>query len=77
VLRIRDVFSQIPDPDYCPSRIPEPKTVTKEKGEKKLLSYLFCSHKYNKLKILRTRDKRQERDKRFQGPFKNVSEVNI
>ena len=31
MLRIRGVF--IPDPDSCPSRIPEPTTVTKEGGE--------------------------------------------
>jgi hypothetical protein len=30
--------------------IPDPKTATKEKGEKNLLSYLFCSHKYYKIK---------------------------
>jgi hypothetical protein len=30
----------IPDPDVCPSRIPDPKTAIKEKGEK-ILSYLF------------------------------------
>jgi hypothetical protein len=42
----------IPDPDFCPSRIPDAgsrisytKTATKERGEKNLLSYLFCSHK--------------------------------
>jgi hypothetical protein len=31
----------IPDPDFYPSRIPDPKTATKERGEKNLLSYLF------------------------------------
>jgi hypothetical protein len=31
----------IPDPDFYPSRIPDPKTATKERGEKKYLSYLF------------------------------------
>jgi hypothetical protein len=45
VLRIRDVYpgSRIPDPDFYPSRIPDPgsripdpKTATKERGEKKL-----------------------------------------
>jgi hypothetical protein len=30
----------IPDPDFYPSRIPDPKTATKESGEKKLMSYL-------------------------------------
>jgi hypothetical protein len=31
----------IPDPDFYPTRIPDPKTATKERGEKKLMSYLF------------------------------------
>jgi hypothetical protein len=29
-------LSRIPDPDFYPSRIPDPKTATKERGEKKL-----------------------------------------
>jgi hypothetical protein len=29
--------------------MPDPKTGTKERGEKKLLSYLFCSHKFHKI----------------------------
>jgi hypothetical protein len=44
----------IRDPYLCPSRIPDlssripdPKTPTKEMDEKKL-SYLFCSHKYHR-----------------------------
>jgi hypothetical protein len=28
-------LSRIPDPDFYPSRIPDPKTTTKEVGEKK------------------------------------------
>ncbi len=41
-------LSKIPDPG---SRIPDPKTATKERGEKKnLMSYLFvCSHKFHKI----------------------------
>jgi hypothetical protein len=41
VLRIRDVYylSWIPDPDFCLSRIPDPKTATKERG----------GHKYHKI----------------------------
>jgi hypothetical protein len=31
----------IPDPDFYPSRIPDPKTVTKERGEKKFVIILF------------------------------------
>jgi hypothetical protein len=39
----------IPDPDFYPSRILNPKTATKERDEKNLL-YLFCSHKFHKIK---------------------------
>ncbi len=65
VLRIRDVYpgSQIPDPDFYPSRIPDPgsrisdpgsripdPTQEQKRGMKKnILSYLFCSQKFNKL----------------------------
>jgi hypothetical protein len=31
----------IPDPDFCPSRIPNPKTATKEKGEQKFVFLPF------------------------------------
>ena len=35
--------SRIPDPDFYPSRIPDPKTATKERVEKNLMAYLpFC-----------------------------------
>jgi hypothetical protein len=47
----------IPDPDFYPSRIPDlgslipdPKTATKKRGEKNELSYIFCSHKFHKIK---------------------------
>ncbi len=40
----------IPDPDdFCPSRIPDPKTVTKEKGEKFFYVTILCSHKNHKI----------------------------
>jgi hypothetical protein len=39
----------IQDPDFCPSRIPNPKTATKERGEKKVVVLPFCSHKYHKI----------------------------
>ncbi len=45
-------LSRIPDPDFYPSRIPDPKTATKERGEKKnLLSYrtFLCNHKFHKI----------------------------
>jgi hypothetical protein len=48
----------IPDPDFYPiripnpgSRIPDPKRATKKRGEKNLLAYLFCSHKFHKIEI--------------------------
>jgi hypothetical protein len=31
----------IPDPDFYPSRIPDPKTATKERGEKKIFVIPF------------------------------------
>jgi len=34
VWRIRDVLSRILDPDFYPSRIPDPKTAMKDRGEK-------------------------------------------
>jgi hypothetical protein len=40
----------IPDPDFYPSRNPDPTTATKEKGEKISFSLPFCSHKYHKIK---------------------------
>jgi hypothetical protein len=40
----------IPDPDFYPSRIPDPKTATKERMEKKICCHtLFCSHKFHKI----------------------------
>jgi hypothetical protein len=37
------------DPDFYPSRIQDPKTATKERSEKNLLSHLFCSHEFHKI----------------------------
>jgi hypothetical protein len=34
----------IPDPDFYPSRIPDPKTATKERGEKNLLSFIVATY---------------------------------
>jgi hypothetical protein len=43
-------LSQIPDPDFYPSRIPDPKTATKERGEKKLVVITFyVATNFNKL----------------------------
>ncbi len=50
-------LSWIPDPDFYPSRIPDPrsripdpKTATKERGEKKFVVIpFFCSHKFHKI----------------------------
>jgi hypothetical protein len=57
VLRIRDVYpgSWIPDPDsdFNPSQIPDPKTATKERGEKKLVVIPFyIATNFTKLKII-------------------------
>jgi hypothetical protein len=42
-------LSRIPDPDFFPSRIPHPKTATKERGEKKICHTFLCSHKFHKI----------------------------
>jgi hypothetical protein len=40
----------IPDPDFYPSRIPDPKTPTKERGEKKLVVIpFFVATNFSKL----------------------------
>ncbi len=40
----------IPDPDFFPSRIPDPKTATKERGDNKFVVIpFFCSHKFHKI----------------------------
>jgi hypothetical protein len=39
----------ISDPDFFPSRIPDPKTATKEKGEKKICHTFLCNHKFHKI----------------------------
>jgi hypothetical protein len=56
VLRIRDVYPgsrililSIPDRG---SRIPDPKTATKERGEKRIVFILFCSTNITKLKTI-------------------------
>jgi hypothetical protein len=36
---IPDPGSQVPDPDFYPFRIPDPKTAAKERGEKKFVVY--------------------------------------
>ncbi len=42
-------LSRIPDPDFYPSQIPDPKTATKTMGEKKFfVKPFFCSHKFHK-----------------------------
>jgi hypothetical protein len=41
----------IPDPDFYPSRIPDPKTAIKERGEKISFHTFFCSHKFHKIEI--------------------------
>jgi hypothetical protein len=40
----------IPDPDFYPSRIPDPKTATKEKGEKIVVLPFLVATNITKLK---------------------------
>jgi hypothetical protein len=43
----------IPGPDFYPFRIPDPKTATKERGEKKLVvKPFFVATNFTKLKII-------------------------
>jgi len=40
----------ITDPDFYPSQIPDPKTATKERGEKNNFCLIFfCGHKFHKI----------------------------
>ncbi len=50
MLRIRDVYpgSHILIFTHPGSWIPDPKTVTKERGEKNVCQTFFCSHKFHK-----------------------------
>jgi hypothetical protein len=46
-------LSRIPDPDVYPFRIPDPKTATKERGEKKfVVKPFFVATNFTKLKII-------------------------
>jgi hypothetical protein len=43
----------IPDPDFYPFRIPDPKIATKERGEKKfVVNPFFVATNFTKLKII-------------------------
>ncbi len=42
-------LSRIPDPDFYPSKIPDPTKAPKEEGEILLCPTIFCSDKYNKI----------------------------
>jgi hypothetical protein len=46
-------LSRIPDPDFYPSRIPDPKAATKERGEKKFVVITFyVAINFTKLQII-------------------------
>jgi hypothetical protein len=42
-------LSRIPDPDFYPSQIPDPKTPTKDRGEKKFCHIFLYGHKFHKI----------------------------
>ncbi len=47
-------LSRIPDPDFYPFRIPDPKTASKERGEKKLFVIpFFVTTNFTKLNIIK------------------------
>jgi hypothetical protein len=46
-------LSWISDPDFYPSRIPDPKTATKERGEKKfVVKTFYVATNFTKLQII-------------------------
>jgi hypothetical protein len=46
-------LSRIPEPDFYPFRIPDPKIATKERGEKKFdVNAFFVASNFTKLKII-------------------------
>jgi hypothetical protein len=46
-------LSRIPDTDFYPSRIPDPKTGRKERGEKKIsVKHFFVATNFTKCKII-------------------------
>jgi hypothetical protein len=46
-------LSRIPDPDFYPSRIPDPKTATKDRGDKNfLVKPFFVAKNFTKLNII-------------------------
>jgi hypothetical protein len=46
----KHIFASFADPGcYSRTRISDSKTATEERGEKKLLSYLFCNQKFHKI----------------------------
>jgi hypothetical protein len=49
VLRIRDVYPGSRILNFYPSRIPDPKTATKERGEKSSCHTFLCSQKFRKI----------------------------
>jgi hypothetical protein len=46
-------LSRIPDPDFYPSQIPDPKTATKDRGEKNVVvKPFFVATNFTKLNII-------------------------
>jgi hypothetical protein len=67
VLRIRGVYpgSRIPDPDVCPSRIPDPKTAIKQKGEKNFVLPFLVATNITKLKTILLLSRRRKFSKKL------------
>jgi|LakMenE18May11ns_1017448.scaffolds.fasta_scaffold9675196_1 hypothetical protein len=52
ILKVNDE-AVIPDPDFYPSRIPDPKTAPKERGEKNIFcKHFFVATNFTKCKII-------------------------
>jgi hypothetical protein len=59
----------IPDPDFYPNRIPDPKTATKERGEKKMFMVTIVAIQKPTLYCLR--EKGKEKHERSQRTIRN------
>jgi hypothetical protein len=69
---IPDSGSRIPDPDCYPSRIPDPKRATKERGEEKLVVIPFyVATNFTKLKIILVLKCRRKKIGQFSKNYRN------
>jgi hypothetical protein len=66
-------LSRIPDPDFYPFRIPDPKTATKERGEKKfVVKAIFVATNFTKLKIIAEENKLGQFSKNYRTFYPKI-----